>query len=470
MITALKHWFGSIIFKLFICFWLIAILSVVITRLISTQFSDDSVILPAHKDDLRRLHFITRAVDKKPPRSTEAFLLRLQKRMNHGPNRPATIWLKEVESQNLYSLGLNKHKSLAQYLKKNTFSDVVSIQFPYARITGPLNITLAKTDYQLYITSKEKNPHIGLLIMQMPAWARIATPIIISLLICWLLARSLTKPLLRIKRSATQLGDGNLSVRVQKVTNRKDELGQLATSFNQMAEKLEQSVSAQQRLLGDISHELRSPMTRLQMALGLAQQNPLTTVELNKYLQRCELEVERLDTMIGDTLALSRLENSLQPLNINKINIVSLLTLLIEDAQFLANEKSVSIKITSQGSYSIMADSQLLSGALSNILTNAVKYSPASSIVLVNISSSGSDLIITITDEGIGVPVQNLKQLFEPFYRVVEARDRQTGGTGLGLAIAKQAILAHHGEISAKNHPNKGLTVMISLPWEAQES
>ena len=466
MITMLKRWVSTIVFKLFICFWLIALLSIVTTRLISTQFSDDSVILPAHDDDLRRLSFITRMVEKKPPRDIETFLQRLQKRMNFGPNKPATIWLKNTESKQLYSRGINKQTSLALYLKKNTFNDVVSIQFPYARITGPLDIVLKNQQYQLYITSKDKNRHIGIFIMQMPAWARIATPLVISLLICWLLARSLTKPLLTIKKSATLLGDGDLSIRVERVAKRKDELGQLATSFNQMAEKLEQNVSAQQRLLGDISHELRSPMTRLQMALGLAQQNPLTSTELNKYLQRCELEVERLDDMISDTLALSRLENSLQPINFSKINIVSLLTLLIEDAQFLANEKSVSIKLSTQDSYQIMADSQLLSGALSNILTNAVKYSPESGNILVGITTENSNLIITITDEGMGVPAKNLEQLFEPFYRVVEARDRQTGGTGLGLAIAKQAILAHLGQICANNQANQGLTVTILLPWK----
>ncbi|MCJ8320132.1 MAG: ATP-binding protein [Colwellia sp.] len=476
MITKLKIWFSSIIFKLFISFWFIALLSITITRLISTQLSDDGVILPAHQEDLMRLQFVTRIIENRPPANIGIFLQRLQKRMGKGHKKPVTIWAKNINTKILYSSTKNRHRSLASYLEKNSFTDVVSVQFPYARITGPINISIANNGYQLYITSKNRNPDFRVIIMQMPAWTRVTIPLIISLIICWLLARSLTKPLLTIKNSATRIGDGDLSIRVESIAKREDELGELAKSFNQMAEKLEQNLTAQQRLLGDISHELRSPMTRLQMALGLAQKTPLTTAELAKYLQRCELEVERLDNMISDTLVLSRLENSIQPLNLDKINIYSLMTLLIEDAQFLANEKSVTISCSDLGSLQIMADSQLLSAALSNILTNAVKYSPEHGDIFVSITTNNSEtislgkqnLVIAISDEGAGVPQASINQLFEPFYRVVEARDRQTGGTGLGLAIAKQAILAHQGKIFANNNENNGLTVIITLPCKDQ--
>jgi len=476
MKTKLKIWFSSIIFKLFISFWLIALLTITITRLISTQFSDDGIILPAHEDDLMRLHFITRLIEARSPTNIDEFLQRLQKRKGKGHNKPATILVKNLSTKTLYSSGKNRHRSLARYLEKNSFTDVVSVQFPYARITGPINVSIANNNYQLYITSKTRNPDFRVIIMQMPAWTRVGIPLIISLIICWLLARSLTKPLLSIKNSATKIGEGDLSIRVKGVAKREDELGELAKSFNQMAEKLEQNLTAQQRLLGDISHELRSPMTRLQMALGLAQQTPLTTAELTKYLQRCELEVERLNNMISDTLALSRLENSIQPLILDKINIYSLMKLLIEDAQFLANEKSVIINCSDLDSLQVMADSQLLSAALSNVLTNAVKYSPEHGDISVSITTNNletnsldkKNLIITISDEGAGVPQESISQLFEPFYRVVEARDRQTGGTGLGLAIAKQAILAHQGNIFANNNENNGLTVTITLPCKDQ--
>lgn len=137
---------------------------------------------------------------------------------------------------------------------------------------------------------------------------------------------------------------------------------------------------------------------------------------------------------------------------------------LIEDAQFLANEKSLTIQLKHEDNITIEGDNQLLAGAFSNILNNAVKYSPSDSLITVSISHKHSWLDIEIADDGQGVPEQSLSHLFEPFYRVVDARDRQTGGTGLGLAIAKQAILAHGGKISAINNDTQGLTVTISLP------
>ena len=464
MIAILKRWFSSILFKLFICFWLIIILSIAFTRLLSIQFNNDSVILPAHKGDLRRLDFVDRYIKKRSLDKPQALLKTISKKMERGPYKPPIFWLKNTQTGQVYTLDKNKHERLTNYLDKNTFSEIVSIQFPYTRITGPLDLNINKEPYQLYLINRDKNKQVGLFIMQMPAWARILTPLIISLIISWLLARSLIKPLMVIKKSATQLGDGDLSSRVIDITKRNDELGQLATSFNLMAEKLEQNLGAQQRLLGDISHELRSPMTRLQMALGLAQKSNISSSEMNKYHQRCELEVSRLDSMISDTLALSRLENSMQPLSLNEINLVSLIEQSIEDAQFIANEKSVTIALQSNESYCFLADSQLLSGAVNNILFNAVKYSPVDGQIIVNITTTSEHLVITIEDQGVGVPSQDLPHLFEPFYRVVEARDRLTGGTGLGLAIAKQAVLAHHGEISANNNEKTGLTVTITLP------
>ena len=242
-------------------------------------------------------------------------------------------------------------------------------------------------------------------------------------------------------------------------------MGALATSFNQMAEKLEQNLNAQQRLLGDVSHELRSPLTRLQMALGLAQEPLLSEQSRIQYLQRCELEIGRLDNMIGDVLALSRLENIMQSLQLNTFNFSLLLSNIVEDEQFIANEKSILITVAPHSSIKISADSSLLSSAISNIVGNAVKYSPENSTISITLTQLKEELILTVSDAGMGVPEQAITQLFEPFYRVNTARDRQTGGTGLGLAIAKQAILAHQGCIFAKNNSaSSGLTITVTLP------
>ena len=268
-----------------------------------------------------------------------------------------------------------------------------------------------------------------------------------------------------IKKATTKLGQGDFATRVEGVTKRNDELGQLANSFNEMADQLQQNQSAQQRLLGDVSHELRSPLTRLQMALGLAQQALTTEQAREQYLQRCQREIERLDQMIEHVLVLSRLENTIQTIEYQQVYITSLVQDVINDEQFVADKKSIHIELDCTENISMLADQTLLVSAISNVLSNAVKYSPEQSTITVTISKNKHDICLTISDQGDGVPEQALAQLFKPFYRVNLARDRHTGGTGLGLAIAKQAIVAHRGKIFAKNNPTKGLSVTIQIPY-----
>ncbi|MCI2285809.1 ATP-binding protein [Colwellia sp. MSW7] len=287
----------------------------------------------------------------------------------------------------------------------------------------------------------------------------------ISFLLCLLLAHSFSKPVRLIKKAATKLGQGDFDTRVEGVSQLNGELGQLATSFNVMAEQLQQNQTAQRRLLGDVSHELRSPLTRLQMALGLAQQDSTSTEGREQYLQRCQREIDRLDHMIENVLSLSRLENTLHTTESEQVNMSALIKNIVNDEQFVADKKSISIEVNTPENVIIEADQTLLTSAISNVLSNAVKYSPESSVIEVTLTTDKQHVTLVISDCGEGVPEEALTQLFTPFYRVNLARDRNTGGTGLGLAIAKQAITAHQGEIFAKNNANKGLSVIIHIPY-----
>jgi two-component system sensor histidine kinase CpxA len=205
-------------------------------------------------------------------------------------------------------------------------------------------------------------------------------------------------------------------------------------------------------------------MTRLQMALGLAQQESTTKSTREQYLQRCQLEVDRLNQMIEEALVLSRLENTLQTIEKKHLDFTALLQNIIHEEQFIANDKSITITLDPTIAVELPGDPNLLFSAISNVLTNAVKYSPKYSTVNVALSVNEQTVSLIICDNGIGVPPQSLTELFTPFYRVNLARDRNTGGTGLGLAIAKQAIIAHQGNIFAKNNETKGLSVTIQLP------
>ncbi len=479
----LKHLISSFSVKLFIGFWLIAIISILSTRLISEQF-----ILKANKnievksvnlEDLQKLQFITHRIKKSNAKTPNDFLL---SRKLMRPN--VNIWFKAINKKNqnikpqniisLMSLKPRHQNVLTNFISNTTFDKKVTALFPNARLTGPLNISLNKQRYQVFISHQQRNKHIWQILQQLPPLARLLIPLIISSILCWLLAKSLSKPLLTIKNAAVKLGKGDFSTRVKDINKRNDEMGELATSFNQMAEKLEQNLNAQQRLLGDVSHELRSPLTRLQMALGLAQESSISEQSKIQYLQRCELEIKRLDNMIGDVLALSRLENIMQTLQLSTFDFSLLLSNIIEDEQFIANKKSILITTPNYPSIKISADSSLLSSAISNIIGNAVKYSPENSKITVTLIQLKEELILTVSDTGKGVPEESITQLFEPFYRVNTARDRKTGGTGLGLAIAKQAIRAHHGNISAKNNTasskGAGLTITITLPLRLLKS
>lgn len=450
--------FSSIGVKLFFSFWLIAICAILATRFISAQFEQESVLLPAHKGDVRKLNRLSKRLNEKPLLTIEH--LSKPKHLLKG----AEIIIKDISSTKIHYTNKRFMRGIHDYLSKNNLDNLTSIQFRFARVTGPITVNLTGKTYQLYLATRSNPSRFNSLIMQLPFSARIAIPLLISMLLSWLLARSIIKPLLAMKNTATEFGDGDLTARVIKPSLRKDELGELAVSFNEMAEKIAINVDAHQRLLADVSHELRSPMTRLQIALALAHKSTEQPLELAQHLARCELEVSRLDQMINDVLSLSRLENSAQNLAFEPIDLVALIQSIITDEQYIADEKSITISHRLESNCQLLADAQLLSSAMSNVLSNAIKYSPECSSVDLIMKTSISHVSVTISDTGIGVPDSALTQLFKPFYRVSQARDRATGGTGLGLAIAQQAITAHNGSISAKNNDSGGLTITLILP------
>lgn len=468
-LTKIKTIFSSFSIKLFAWFWFIAITSIFTTRFISHQLSSDaySTVIsraPQH-DELRQLHNIATKIEHSQITNIGKLL---QVKRQRFAKAKFNIWLKEVgQNSALKSIFPNPsryHQALTHYINKQVFDQPLTSLFSHTRLVGPVVVKINEKNYQLFISRKRHKRNFGQFVQELPSWARVTIPVLISFILCLLLARSFSKPIAVIKKAAVEIGKGNLATRVKGITKRNDELGQLATSFNQMAEQLQQNQSAQQRLLGDVSHELRSPLTRLQMALGLAQQDSTIESAREQYLQRCQLEVSRLNQMIEEALTLSRLENTLKAIEKKALNFTALVQKIIQEEQFIANEKSITIVLNSTADIELLGDHHLLFSAISNVIANAVKYSPEHSTVEVTLSANEQLIDLVICDNGIGVPPQSLTELFTPFYRVNLARDRKSGGTGLGLAIAKQAISAHQGNIFAKNNDSKGLSVTIQLP------
>lgn len=293
-------------------------------------------------------------------------------------------------------------------------------------------------------------------------YMRLGGLLLTALILCYLLAKYLSTPIGKIRRATQQLAEGNLDTRVaDQLGRRNDELGKLARDFDEMAERIESLVTSQQRLSRDISHELRSPLARMNVALGIAKQK--ATPEVTAQLERIENEADRLNQMIGRILTLSKLEGGAQGYEKAPVDLIEIVESVAEDADFEARPLGKSVVMKGDGACIVDGNEVLLRSAIENVLRNAVRYTDKGTSVNVSVAKNGETVKVFVQDHGGGVPDEELTKLFKPFYRVGEARDRATGGIGLGLAIADRAIAAHDGTISAKN-TNGGLQVEIALP------
>jgi two-component system, OmpR family, sensor histidine kinase CpxA len=296
-----------------------------------------------------------------------------------------------------------------------------------------------------------------------------AVAALVSALICLSLSRYLTFPLERLRRATQHIAAGDLTQRVApSMGNRRDEIADLAGAFDRMAERLEKVFGAQRQLLSDASHELRSPLARLQVALGLARQR--SNGQAEQELDRIETEIERLNELIGQLLELSRLEAGVDAAHSEKVDMRELLEGLIDDAQFEAESRGCEVKLKNAFPASVKANTRLLHSAIENVVRNAIKYTkPDTAVEISMLADPGNpdSIIIQVRDHGPGVPEKMLPHLFEPFMRVEEARDSLSGGHGLGLAIADRAIRLYGGEIVAKNEPDGGLSILIRLQLAA---
>ena len=287
----------------------------------------------------------------------------------------------------------------------------------------------------------------------------------VSGVVCWWLARYVSKPVERLQSSARSLAAGNLEARVgDEFSRRQDELGVLARDFDTMADHVRNLLASKETLLRGMSHELRSPLARLRVALGLARRDG---GDVAKQLDRIELEAERLDTLIGQMLQLSQLRAAEPALPRAPVELTSLLSEVVEDARLEATAANRHVEWAPNGAVEIEGDHDLMRSAIENVLRNAVRFTKEGTAVNVTLNKSGDNARVVIEDEGPGVPQDELQRIFEPFYRVAEARDRDSGGTGIGLAITARVVNLYGGEVIATNRSEGGLRVAINLPAKA---
>ena len=287
---------------------------------------------------------------------------------------------------------------------------------------------------------------------------------LISGIVCFLLARYLTSPLSRLRTATSAMAKGELDYRVaHTMGKRKDEIVELAIDFDNMAAQLQKLLSSHKQLLRDASHELRSPLARLQVALGLAQKK--SNGDIDKELSRIELETERLNELIGQLLSLARLETNTSEMQFETLNLATLLTEVVDDAQYEASSNKRQVNLENKIDCQINGNPILLKSAIENVIRNAIRYTEENTSVDITMQSSDNNqVIIQINDHGPGIEEDMINKIFEPFVRTSSARDRQTGGYGLGLTIAKRAIDLHNGKITAQNNTQSGMSVLIQLP------
>jgi two-component system sensor histidine kinase CpxA len=296
--------------------------------------------------------------------------------------------------------------------------------------------------------------------------------IISSGLVCYLLARYLTAPVVRLRAATQRLAAGDLSARAGGVAGRRrDEMAQLVRDFDTMAERLEESVNAQARLLNDISHELRSPLARLNVASALARQR--AGAEAHSALERIDLEADRLNDLIGGLLTIARLESGNDSRQKSPIMLGEMIEEIAADADFEAQGRNCGVKSVVKEDCRVLGAPILLHSAIENVVRNAARYTQEGTCAEVSLEreqgSDGPEAVIRIVDSGPGVPEEALDKLFRPFYRIDDARGRQTGGAGLGLAITERAVRLHGGTVKASNRPTGGLQMEIRLPIDRTE-
>jgi len=282
---------------------------------------------------------------------------------------------------------------------------------------------------------------------------------------CFYLARSLTRPLKKLQQTTRKIGAGDYSARVGDSLGKSSrELVELGRDFDHMVNRTEQLLLAQQRLLRDISHELRSPLARLNVALELAKSK--FQADNDTTLEKIGKESDRLNELIGQLLFLNRLEGSGDIVaHATPVNLGDLLVEIVGDADFEARSIGKKVNINTVPETWINGSPELLRRIFENIIRNGVNFTAANSEVMVTLSAEKKQATITVADSGPGVEKHELPNLFEPFYRVEKGRDRKAGGTGIGLAIVHQAVKAHGGTVTAANRQDKsGLIVTVRLP------
>jgi two-component system, OmpR family, sensor histidine kinase CpxA len=452
---------NSLFGRIFLWFWFTTILLVSSSVWLARQMANDTELKPIRTQDSELL---------------DQSAARLQTAINRIPADTdlEQVLMKFGRRAHLVMLLIDRGSKAFYYgmpipmrPEQTSFLELIEQRTPYAIATasglffGPSPVQIQGKTYLLFVGKPEPMGAFNQLRKRHPGWL-IGATFILSGALCFMLAWSLLRPIKQLQRAALQMSTGDFSARVDEASLRKDEIGQLGRDFNSMSEQVQTLMQGQKRLLADISHELRSPLARLQVAIGIAQQADEGGAQVSqRQLDRIEKEANQIEQMIAQVLKLSRLE-ARPNLEKEKVDLYNLLAQLCGDAQFEGQNMGKQVNLEAHAALFMQVDPQLIASAIENVLRNGLRY--ATHTVDVELKQDQDEIVILISDDGPGIDETQLKDIFSPFYRESLSRNRGSGGVGLGLAIAQQAIAAHDGHIDAQNRAPSGLLVKICLP------
>ena len=457
----------SIFLKIFMWFWLSTILSGLVFFLIAFNLR----ISPIR--DERRRHFEF----ERQRTLSDAVLLygSTAAAISEKEGSPAWVDARQQAARSRGYLFAADGTPLSQGVPQPVQEAVLGNIRPAAHPPGRVSVVVVKvhgpsgTPYLAAAALPSAPPPPELKPFPLPShfWLQLLITFVVSGLACYGLSWRITAPVRRLRAAAQALAEGDLASRVPMVRGGSgDELTDLGRDFNLMAARIETLVQVHQQLVRDVSHELRSPLARLNVALGIARKKSPPSAATA--LDRIEYEGERLNLLIGELIALSKLEEGVAGEK-GDIDLAGLVEEVARDAEFEACAVNRHVDFSLVTGLHLPGNRELLRRALENVVRNAVHYTVEGSSVEI-VLERGEELqaVIRVRDFGPGVPQAQLSDIFRPFYRVGEARDRQSGGTGIGLAIAEKTVALHRGSIAARNIPGAGLEVEIRLPLPAR--
>jgi len=450
---------GRLFWKIFIGFWL---------TLLVTGFMVGGLVWQHNKERIEQLEILANSPRAEYGVKALASILREQGRegleqsyyqQNKRYRRPPRVFIVDATGKELLGRPVNRlilDKAQAEVSKAE--------QSAVQQVTSPEGeqflLFVPRRDFSSFMPGREHRfksherdlPLLPLLIVLLG-----------SLLFSAILAWYITRPIRHLREATNQFAEGKLDTRVMhNFGNRKDEITDLAKDFDHMAEQVQQLVFTQKRLLNDVSHELRSPLARLQVAIEMARQQPEKTGEL---MQRIEKECYRLDELVGELLTLSRLEADVHNNDTDYFDINGLVDSIVTDARFEAESQGKQVAYNKEKETLLKGSIELLRRAFENIIRNAIYYTPENTQVTINTEFKNNNIVISVCDAGNGIDEDKLADLFQPFVRIKDDNQNvKIPGYGLGLAIARRAIELHQGSIRAYNQTESGLCIEVSLP------